>query len=199
MPAKIRLATEADAPAIAAVYALYVLSTVISFELTPPTADEISQRMRRITARFPWLVCENPQGDVIGYAYASVHNERAAYQWSVDTAIYTDSRVHRSGVGRGLYTSLFALLRLQGFYNAYAGVTPPNPGSIGLHLALGFEPIGVYRKIGYKFGGWHDVNWYSLLLQPLSDAPTPPRLPAEAMTDPAWPDALNAGSSLIRL
>src|SRR5205823_4346286 len=81
---------------------------------------------------------------------------------------------HRRGVGRALYTRLFEILRRQGFVNAFAGITLPNPGSVGLHEAMGFEFIGVYRGIGYKGGAWHDVGWYQLALQRRPDNPAPP-------------------------
>ena len=79
---------------------------------------------------------------VIGYAYASAHNERAAYRWSVSTAIYVSRDHHRRGAGRALYTTLFALLRALGYRQATAGITLPNPASVGLHAAFGFAPVG---------------------------------------------------------
>ena len=111
---------------------------------------------------------------VLGYAYASVHHAREAYQWSVGTAIYVDGSRHRKGVGRRLYSALFPLLVRQGFVNAYAGITLPNERSVGLHEALGFRPVGVYRNVGFKQGQWRDVGYWHLLLQPLPDAPAPP-------------------------
>ena len=72
-----------------------------------------------------------------------------------------------------MYTALFDILRLQGYINAYAGVTLPNPASVGLHKSMGFEPVGVYRHVGYKCEAWHDVGWYEKLLQPLPVDPEP--------------------------
>ncbi|MBV8062243.1 MAG: N-acetyltransferase, partial [Nevskia sp.] len=152
----IRLAGPADAAALAAVYAPYVRDTVISFEAEPPDAAEMARRLAAVAARLPWLVAEDGSG-VLGYAYAGEHRNRAAYRWDVDAAVYLDSRAHRRGIGRALYRVLFALLRAQGYVNAYAGITLPNAASVGLHEALGFVPVGVYRAVGYKFGAWHDV------------------------------------------
>jgi phosphinothricin acetyltransferase len=105
----------------------------------------------------------------------------------------------RNGIGRALYTSLFRLLVLQGFYNAYAGITLPNPGSVGLHEVLGFRPIGVYAAIGFKCGGWHDVGWWQLQLQPRPASPAPLRDLHEARAAKEWDAALAAGLPLLRL
>jgi L-amino acid N-acyltransferase YncA len=169
----IRLATPEDAAAIAAVYGPYVASTVISFEVVPPDAAEMQKRVAAVLARLPWLVCERDRR-VVGYAYASPHHVRAAYQWSVDTAVYVSAEHHGVGVGRELYGALFPLLLRLGYVNAYAGITLPNPKSVGLHESFGFEPLGVYRHVGFKFGQWHDVGWWSLPLQPLPASPRPP-------------------------
>jgi phosphinothricin acetyltransferase len=150
-----------------------VESTVISFEVTPPTADEMRGQMQDTLRRFPWLVVED-EGGVTGYAYGTTHRTREAYQWSVDVAVYVREGSHRRGVGRQLYSRLFPMLVEQGFVNAYAGITLPNEKSVGLHEAFGFSPIGIYRRVGYKLGGWHDVGWWHLELQPLPAAPQPP-------------------------
>src|SRR4029079_16629726 len=113
-------------------------------------------------------------------ACASKHRERAAYQWSVDVSVYIHERARRQGVGRALYTSLFALLRLQGFYSAHAGISLPNRASVGLHEALVFQPVGVYRSVGYKRGAWHDVGWWQLALRERTGTPDPPRSLADA-------------------
>ena len=126
----IRLAEEKDAAAIAAIYAPNITEGVASFELVPPDAQEMARRMAGILPAYPWLVCEHG-GRVAGYVYASQHMARAAYQWSANVSAYIDAGFHRRGIGRALYTSLFALLRLQGFYNAYGGITLPNAGSVG--------------------------------------------------------------------
>ena len=106
---RIRTATPADAAVVAAIYAPYVSDTAISFEVVPPSADEMRRRIETTLERYPWLICEE-DGVVLGYAYASVHHAREAYQWSVGTAIYVDGSRHRKGVGRRLYSALFPLL-----------------------------------------------------------------------------------------
>jgi phosphinothricin acetyltransferase len=173
----IRLATPDDAAAVAAIYRPYVDASVISFEVVPPTADEMRARMMGILATFPWLVYEE-RGQVVGYAYASAHHVRAAYQWSVDVTVYIHHDFHRRGIGRELYAALFQRLVRQRFVNAYAGITLPNEKSVGLHEAIGFELVGIYRHVGFKFGQWYDVGWWALDLQPRPLSPREPLLPA---------------------
>ena len=193
----IRLATEGDAGAIAGLYRPIVESTSISFETDPPDANEMRRRIVETLRDFPWLVCE-VDGRAVGYAYASRHRVRAAYLWSVDVSVYIAESHRRLGVGRGLYTSLFAILVAQGFFNAYAGVTLPNAASVGLHEAMGFTPIGVYRNVGYKLGAWHDVGWWQLPLRESRDAPEPPLDLATVQDRPDWEGLLTAGVAMIR-
>lgn len=188
----IRLATDADAAAIAAIYAPYCSSSVVSFEETAPTADEMARRIRTIGATRPWIVLEEAAG-LVGYAYASAHHDRAAYRWSVSTAIYVGAAHHRRGAGRALYTALFELLRHLGYYTATAGITLPNAASIGLHESFGFALVGVYRGIGHKLGAWHDVAWYQATVQPPSPRPGDPRSIAEIIASPVWHAATARG------
>jgi L-amino acid N-acyltransferase YncA len=192
----LRLATSADAAAIAEIYRPIVASTPISFELDPPDQHEFERRIEKTLTNHPWLVCENRRR-VAGYAYASRHRERSAYQWSVDTSVYVHSDFRRRGVGQALYTSLFRILVAQGYYNAYAGITLPNPGSVGLHESLGFKPLCVYRNVGYKMGAWYDVGWWELALQPVSPTPQIPLKLADVQSDPSWGEMLATGLSLI--
>ena len=194
----IRLATESDAEAIQRIYAPFVLHTAVSFETEPPGVDEMRSRILKILARLPWLVCES-KGGVIGYAYASRHRERAAYGWSVDVTVYIHEELRRHGVGKALYASLFQVLRLQGFYNAYAGVTLPNPGSVGLHEAMGFKPVGVYRAVGYKLGRWHDVGWWQLALRDHSTAPAALADIASVAAGAEWEAAIGSGLAVLRV
>ncbi len=188
----IRFAAATDAHAIAAIYAPIVASTPISFEVDPPTPNVIVDRIHKISERWPWLVLETEAG-VLGYAYASQHRERAAYRWSVDVSAYVASDVRRRGVGRKLYTSLLAILRLQGYANAFAGIALPNDASVGLHEVMGFTPVGIYRNVGYKLGQWHDVGWWQCALQRFSNDPPAPRPLEELMRTPELDYAVNVG------
>src|SRR5215467_3029678 len=196
MPPTIRLATPDDAEEVRAIYAPYC-HTPISFETEPPSVEEMRGRLTKVLGQCPWLVCEEG-GEVLGYAYATQHRERAAYRWSVDTAVYVRQGRQRRGVGRALYTSLLAVLPLQGYFNAYAGVTLPNPASVGLHEAMGFQPVGVYRQVGFKCGSWHDVAWFQRDLQPRPDQPPHPRPLEEVRRSAEWGGALSAGLRFVR-
>jgi phosphinothricin acetyltransferase len=169
----IRFATLADAPDILAIYGSYIQETTITFEYEVPTVAEFTDRIRTIQQQLPYLVAET-DGRVVGYAYASRHNERMAYQWSANVSVYIHPDSHRQGIARQLYTRLFDLLRQQGYYNVYAGITLPNLKSEGLHLAMGFGLVGVYTNVGYKFGAWHDVAWLQMALRPYELNPSPP-------------------------
>jgi L-amino acid N-acyltransferase YncA len=174
MASKIRVAMPSDAAAVLEIYGPFCDDSPITFETQRPTLAEIEDRIRYITERFPWLVCDNGT-DVVGYAYAGSHRERSAYRWSVDVAVYISGGYRGQGIGTALYTALFDVLRIQGFYKAYAGVTLPNQPSIQLHRRLGFELVGVFQRVGFKGGAWHDVSWWDLTLQ------TPVLEPAETL------------------
>jgi len=169
---RVRSADVDDAAAIAEIYRPYVDSSVISFETCAPEAAEIAERMLS-RPRLPWLVAVRDD-TVVGYAYASSHRSRAAYRWSADCSVYLAASEQGRGTGRRLYDALFALLRDLGYVNVFAGITLPNPASVGLHEAMGFAMVGVYRYVGFKFGAWHDVGWWQLSLgEPPLDPPEP--------------------------
>ena len=185
----VRLARSGDAAAVAAIYAPSVTGAATSFELTPPSAGEIAERIARVSPHAPWLVMDR-DGELTGFAYAARHRERAAYQWSVDTSVYVRADQRRTGVGRTLYRVLLALLRVQGFYAAHAGITLPNPASVALHEAVGFGRIGVEPCVGFKLGAWHDVGWWQLALRARSGEPQPPLSVHDAQARQGWREAL---------
>lgn len=154
---------ERDSGACATIYAPYVAGAATSFEEEPPDADDFAQRIERVSSTHPWLVAER-DGVVAGFAYAAPHRARPAYRWTAETSVYVGDGHQGMGVGRELYTALTGLLRRQGLHVALAGITLPNAASVALHEALGFERIGVYRRIGFKAGAWRDVSWWQLVL-----------------------------------
>jgi L-amino acid N-acyltransferase YncA len=170
----LRIARPDDAAPIAAIYAPYVRDTAVSFEVEPPGAAEMCRRIEATLDRHTWVVAEEDAG-IVGYAYASAHRARAAYQWSVDVTVYLAPAAHRRGIGARLYRALFALLAHAGYTNAHAGIALPNAASVALHERLGFEPIGVYRGVGFKLGAWRDVGWWGKRLAPLATDPPAPR------------------------
>jgi len=184
-PPLIRLATPDDAASIANIYRPIVESTAISFETVPPTDGEMRHRITDTLTAYPWLVLEQ-SGEIAGYAYGSRHRPRAAYQWSVETTVYVAEGYRRQGVGRRLYAALFSILHSQGFAHAFAGIALPNAASVALHEQMGFQPIGVFRSIGFKFNEWQDVGWWQ---RPLSEgivAPSTPLTVSQLQQRPAW-------------
>ncbi len=169
----IRDATEADAQACAAIYAPYVRDTCISFEDEAPTPAEMGRRIAASVERHAWLVlCED--GRVVGYAYGQRFKERAAYRWSCETSIYLEPGRRHMGAGRALYETLLARLAERGYRQVLAGMALPNEASMGLHRALGFEPVGTYRQVGWKHGGWHNVAWMQKTIGDRTQPPTEP-------------------------
>ncbi len=170
---RIRLATLDDAPAIQSIYAPIVTHSHTSFELEPPTVEEMWRRIEGTLKTLPWLVYDSG-GHVLGYAYAGVFRTRPAYQWTVEVSVYVAETARGRGIGRALYESLFACLRVQGHRTAVAGITLPNPTSVRLHERVGFRKVGVFHRVGFKLGAWHDVAWWDLPLQAGPDPPAPP-------------------------
>lgn len=193
----IRLATASDAEAILAIYAPYCGESTVSFELSPPSVEEMRQRMAGLAAKYPWIVCEEGCG-VVAYAYAGPHHVRAAYVWSVTTSVYVADAHQGRGIGRGMYGSLIELLKLQGFINAVALIAVPHAASTALHAAVGFGRVGVYQHIGFKCGTWIDVELWQKQLAPPPAVPAPPMTIADASALPAWPTAMSAGVGEVR-
>ncbi len=153
---RVRDAVPGDAAACAGVYAPYVTGTAVSFESEPPSAGEMAARM---AAAHAWLVLEDATGRVVGYAYGGPYRTRPAYRWACEVSVYLEQGLRRAGGGRALYEALLARLAERGHRTVLAGMTLPNPASEGLHRALGFVPVGVHRRVGWKHGAWHDVAW----------------------------------------
>ena len=173
--AAIRIATVDDAASIQAIYAPIVEHTFISFELQPPSIEEMRRRIETTLAALPWLVHLDDSGQVAGYAYAGKHAERQAYQWSVNVSVYLREDARGKGIGRRLYEVLLPMLMKRGYYQAFAGIALPNPASVALHESLGFVPLGVYRNVGHKLGAWRDVGyWQFELRSAAAHIPDPP-------------------------
>lgn len=174
MERRIRVATPDDSAAIRSIYVPFVESTPISFEVEPPTTAEMAERIETTLRRYPWLVCETDGGEILGYAAASSFRSTPPYGWTVELSVYVAESARRSDVGTALYASLLKLLEKQGYYNASAAMTLPNPASVRLHERTGFEPIGTFPAVGHKNGQWHDVQWW---YRRLADRPSDPELP----------------------
>jgi L-amino acid N-acyltransferase YncA/putative methionine-R-sulfoxide reductase with GAF domain len=155
----LRDVTDADAEAIARIYAPSVEASADSFEEIAPDAAEIRRRIASTVPAYPWCVAE-VNGTVAGYAYACAHRTRAAYRTSVDVSVYVDASAQRRGLARLLYGAVFRQLTERGYHRAFAGIVTSNEASIAFHRSVGFTPVGVYHEVGWKLGRWHDVSWW---------------------------------------
>jgi phosphinothricin acetyltransferase len=173
----IRAATPEDANSIAAIYAPHVLTGTASFEIDPPDARAMRTRMAASDGLYPWIVATtgDPDGGVIGYAYAGKFRDRPAYRYVCETSIYLTDASSGSGVGRLLYEALIDTLRAQGFVHAIGAITLPNDRSIRLHEASGFRRAGVYREVGFKHGQWIDVGFWQCELNAPVVPPVEPK------------------------
>ena len=155
----IRTARSCDAERLLEIYTPIVNHSTVSFELLPPTIEEFAERINAALLSYEWLVAENSE-ILLGYAYATPHRSREAYQYTAETSVYVCAQAQGKGIGTSLYEKLLARLTTLGFHLAVAGIALPNNGSIALHKKLGFEEVGVFKEIGYKKNAWHNVSWW---------------------------------------
>jgi phosphinothricin acetyltransferase len=172
---RIRAATPDDAAALAAIYAPYVTGSHISFETAAPGIAEMRARIESAGDLYPWLAAVDEADSPCGYAYAAPFRARPAYRFAVETSVYVRPDAHGLGLGRRLYEPLLAVLEAQGFTQAIAAIALPNEASVRLHERLGFVHAGIYRKVGFKLGGWWDVGLWQRALAPATNAPAKPR------------------------
>ena len=165
------------------IYGPVVLGTAISFEMELPTEEAFRRRIAETLQCLPWLVCMCDDR-VAGYAYAAPFRNRAGYRWSVEVSVYVDEEFRGRGAASALYTSLLEGLRILGYFNAYAGISLPNPASVNLHEHMGFKPVGVFPTVGFKLGRWHDVGFWRLTLQNHAPEPLPPKPPRHLLNNP---------------
>ena len=171
---RIRIADLSDTESVLRIYAPFCsLEIPTSFEITAPSPEEMRARIQSHSGNLPWLIYEE-DGQVLGYASASQYQTRAAYAWSVSVSVYLDPAARSRGVGKKLYERLFEILKSLGYFNAYAGITLPNPASVALHKSMGFTQVGLTPKVGYKGGAWHDVALLWKELQPHTLEPPMP-------------------------
>lgn len=170
---EVRDAGPDDAVACAAIYGHYVLHTSVSFEVVPPDACGMAERIAAARVRHAWLVAL-VDDRVLGYAYATPFADRPAYRWSCEVSLYVDPTGLGQGIGRLLYAALLERLADRGIRVAIAKIVQPNPTSDAIHAQFGFARVGVLRRVGFKHGAWHDVAIHELELAPPSSAPDEP-------------------------
>ena len=166
----IRSATVKDAEALLNIYAYYVKNTAITFEYDVPTLEEFKQRITNTLKKYPYLVVVK-EGTILGYAYAGVFKNRAAYDWSAEMTIYLKYDAVKCGLGRMLYEALETEMKKRGFLNLYACIGYPieedeylTRNSAEFHAHLGYQTVGEFHKCGYKFGRWYNMIWMEKLI-----------------------------------
>lgn len=169
----VRDASERDGEDCAAIYAPYVIDTAVTFEVDAPSAAEMSQRIDAALRSHAWVVLGDA-GRVVGYAYGGPFKSRPAYRWSCEVSVYLERGRQRTGGGLALYDALLGRLAERGFRTAVAGMTLPNDASVALHEAMGFDPVGTHRRIGWKLGSWHDVAVVERIITSSTDPPAEP-------------------------
>lgn len=160
---QVRSATENDLERVRDIVNHYIEHSYFNFRTEPQSLDEMRAVWQQRHSRFPWLVAV-VDGQVAGAAYAGPWNERAAYQWTVESTIYVDPSAHRRGVGDVLYAELLDRLRDKGFHSAIAVIALPNNPSVRLHERHGFVRVGRLREAGHKHGAWRDVGFWQCAL-----------------------------------
>jgi len=158
--ARIRPVQDRDFTAIQAIYAHWVLHGTATFEIDPPSTEELKERHTAIAARqLPYLAAETQSGGILGYAYAAVYRPRPAYRFTVEDSIYLHPDAAGQGIGEALLREVVSICASQGYRQmiAIVGGGLANEASVGLHLKCGFAHAGLLRNVGYKFDRWHDT------------------------------------------
>ena len=163
----IRIAKSEDAPALLAIYTPYILETAVTFEYTVPSVEAFQKRVETTLEKYPYLVAQEADGTLLGYAYAGPFGERAAYSWSAEASVYLRPDCRRQGTGHKLYAALESLLKIQGFVNLEAAIASPSApddpyltdDSIRFHAHEGYRQAGRFEASGYKFSRWYDLIW----------------------------------------
>ncbi|MCC6661704.1 MAG: N-acetyltransferase [Phycisphaerales bacterium] len=177
---EIRLAGGGDIAAVQDIQNHYIAATHIHFAAQPLTLEEGLAEWRGAREKHPWLVSVDG-GRVVGFARSSAWKARAAYQWTVETAVYLRPEACGRGVGRALYERLFAVLRAQGYRTAIGGITQPNEASVRLHEAVGMHRCATFERAGFKFGKWWTVGYWRMDLGGTEGEPGPILMVADAL------------------
>lgn len=166
----IREALVEDASRLLEIYSYYIENTAITFEYEVPTVAEFQERIQKIKSKYPYLVILK-NDYIMGYVYANVFKDRAAYDWACELSIYLDQACQKQGLGKQLYEALEAKLKKMGILNLYACIAYPhqedpylNKNSAEFHAHLGFETVGYFHLCGYKFNRWYDMIWMEKLI-----------------------------------
>lgn len=167
---KLRIASSDDAEGVLSIYTPYVEETNVTFDYDVEEAKVFCQQIDEMTEEFPWIIAEH-EGKIIGYSYAKKHRDRTAYNWCAESSIYVHEEYQGKGLAKILYEALLEILETQNTINVYSGIAQPNEGSTMFHIKMGYTPVGVYKKVGFKNNQWHDVLWVNRVLTKHPEAP----------------------------
>jgi L-amino acid N-acyltransferase YncA len=159
----IRNAQPEDAQAICDIYNYYVLDTIVTFEEDSVLADDMADRIKKVSEKYTWLVYEQ-EGEIIGYAYAGEWKSRCSYRFSVESSVYLKNGFSGKGIGSKLYEALFKEIEKTDIHAVIGGISLPNEASIALHEKFGFEKIAQFKEVGYKFEKWIDVGYWEKII-----------------------------------
>jgi phosphinothricin acetyltransferase len=159
----IRPATGRDAASICGIYNHYIKTTAITFEEAPVSFNEMALRIRTVVSKYPWIVWEEA-GEILGYAYINAWKDRSAYRYAAEDSIYIKNGAQGRGIGKKLLAALLGEARHTDVHVLVAGITTPNPRSVGLHEKFGFKKIAEFVEIGYKLDRWLNVGYWQLIL-----------------------------------
>ena len=159
----IRNAKPEDAQAICDIYNYHVLNTIVTFEEESILADDMADRINKVSEKYVWLVYEQ-EGEIIGYAYAGEWKSRCSYRFSVESSVYLKNGFSSQGIGSKLYEALLKKLEKTDIHAVIGGISLPNEGSIALHEKFGFEKIAQFKEVGYKFEKWIDVGYWEKII-----------------------------------
>ncbi|MFZ1291549.1 MAG: N-acetyltransferase family protein [Melioribacteraceae bacterium] len=155
---------ENDVQEILNIYNYYIKNTIITFEEVEISLEVMKSRVNQIAEKFPYLVYKE-NNVVLGFAYISPWKERSAYRYSVESTIYLNNNCVRKGIGTKLYSELINQVKKSELHSVIGGISLPNDASIKLHEKLGFNYLGKFSEVGYKFNNWIDVGYWKLILK----------------------------------
>lgn len=155
----IRMIENRDIPVLLDWYNWYIVNTAISFEWEPLVLTDFTERVHRIRKDYPWLVLENEDQTLVGYAYLSAFHERKAYAYTADVSIYLNPKEQGKGYGTILMQALEEIARKDGYHQLVSIITSENTNSVSFHQKQGFKVIGTFENVGYKFNRWYGVTY----------------------------------------
>jgi len=193
----IRSAENRDTERILDIYTPYITDTPVSFETEVPSIEAFQKRIMDYKKKLPWLVCEI-ENVMTGYAYATHHRQRKAYDYTKELSVYIHQHFRHRGIATGLYTALIEILKHQGVANVLAGITLPNTESVGFHERFGFKLVGIYHAVGFKLGLYHDVGWWEMPISTNNTSWQDIKPLHEIIGTDMWNKAIEMGVSKIK-